>query len=157
MTNAIAIALGSNLGDREANIQEAVKRLSSKGFKNIKLSSLFHSEPWDCPDDAPDYINAAFVAETDLAPEDCLECCIATEEEMGRPRERAYHESRLIDIDLLLYNDMIMQSDNLIIPHPEICNRDFVLIPLAEVAPNWQIPGYSTVNNCLRSLKDDQS
>jgi 2-amino-4-hydroxy-6-hydroxymethyldihydropteridine diphosphokinase len=128
------IGLGSNEGDCLHNLQKAWKKLAETGCGVlVALSSPYKSEPVGVETENW-FINAVGVIETTLSPEQLLEKMLAIEKEMGRDREKGIDRS--IDLDLLYYNDMIMNSPQLILPHPEIQNRLFVLLPLAELAPD---------------------
>ncbi|MCJ8329916.1 MAG: 2-amino-4-hydroxy-6-hydroxymethyldihydropteridine diphosphokinase [Lentisphaeria bacterium] len=151
----IAIGLGSNLGDRKAYITEAVQRLSEKGLHELKLSRLYETEAFDCEPDAPAFYNAVAVGKSTLTAEELLAACLETECEMGRLANRGYHENRIIDIDLLLVDEQVKNDASLSLPHAQLTERDFVLQPLAELVPDWQIPPHNkTVKDLLSSLPD---
>ena len=136
------IALGSNLGDKAANLGQAVKLLQAKGLQIRAVSSFFQTEPYGVTDQ-PEFINAAACVETSLPPEALLKLLLETELEMGR------------DLDLLLYDDLIYHSDKLTLPHPDMQNRLFVLQPLAEVAAEKIHPVYKkSIQTLLKSLTD---
>jgi len=137
----VAIALGSNLGDRDANLQRAVELLAAGPLTHVRVAAPVTSAPLDCPPGAPGYRNTALVGETTLACPDLLLACRAIEEQLGRPAQRAYHASRTIDIDILLYGDRQFATPTLTVPHSHLTERDFVLDPLAELAPDWRVPG----------------
>lgn len=115
------IALGSNLGDKEANLRQALKMLLVKGLQIRSVSSFFKTEPYGVTDQ-PEFINAVACVKTDLAPEKLLKLLLDTELEMGRVRLRHWGE-RNIDLDLLLYDDLIYYSEKLVLPHPDMQNR----------------------------------
>ncbi|WP_293719300.1 2-amino-4-hydroxy-6-hydroxymethyldihydropteridine diphosphokinase [uncultured Phascolarctobacterium sp.] len=147
------IALGSNLGDKAANLGQAVKLLQAKGLQIRAVSSFFQTEPYGVTDQ-PEFINAAACVETSLPPEALLKLLLETELEMGRVRLRHWGE-RNIDLDLLLYDDLIYHSDKLTLPHPDMQNRLFVLQPLAEVAAEKIHPVYKkSIQTLLKSLTD---
>ena len=127
------IALGSNLGDKEKNLHRALLLLMQQGVEVIKVSSFFKTEPYGVTDQ-PQFLNAVCEVRTSLAPLALLDVLLATELAMGRVRLRHWGE-RNIDLDLLLYGDMVMDTERLRLPHPDMQNRDFVLLPLAEIAP----------------------
>ena len=147
------IALGSNLGDKAANLGQAVKLLQAKGLQIRSVSSFFQTEPYGVTDQ-PEFINAAACVETSLPPEALLKLLLETELEMGRVRLRHWGE-RNIDLDLLLYDDLIYHSDKLTLPHPDMQNRLFVLQPLAEIAAEKIHPVYKkSIQTLLKSLTD---
>ncbi|WP_298565075.1 2-amino-4-hydroxy-6-hydroxymethyldihydropteridine diphosphokinase [uncultured Phascolarctobacterium sp.] len=147
------IALGSNLGDKAANLGQAVKLLQAKGLQIRAVSSFFQTEPYGVTDQ-PEFINAAACVETSLPPEALLKLLLDTELEMGRVRLRHWGE-RNIDLDLLLYDDLIYHSDKLTLPHPDMQNRLFVLQPLAEIAAEKIHPVYKkSIQTLLKSLTD---
>ena len=147
------IALGSNLGDKEANLRQALKMLLVKGLQIRSVSSFFKTEPYGVTDQ-PEFINAVACAKTDLAPEKLLKLLLDTELEMGRVRLRHWGE-RNIDLDLLLYDDLIYYSEKLVLPHPDMQNRLFVLQPLSEIAADKIHPVYKkSIQNLLKSLTD---
>ena len=126
------VALGSNLGDREENLRTALKHLQENEVEVIKTSTFIETEPYGVTDQ-PGFVNAVCQVETELAPLELLRLLLSIEQEMGRVRLRRWGE-RNIDLDLLLYEDAVLESEELTLPHPDMQNRDFVLIPLAEIA-----------------------
>ena len=147
------IALGSNLGDKEANLRQALKMLLVKGLQIRSVSSFFKTEPYGVTDQ-PEFINAVACVKTDLAPEKLLKLLLDTELEMGRVRLRHWGE-RNIDLDLLLYDDLIYYSEKLVLPHPDMQNRLFVLQQLSEIAADKIHPVYKkSIQNLLKSLTD---
>lgn len=128
------LGLGSNLGDRERHLTEAIERIEAKGIAVRKRSSLYETEPWGLPGQ-PLFLNMALEVETELEPHALLAVLKAVEKELGR--EETYHWGpRVIDLDILLYNNMIVTEDALSIPHPLLQEREFVLRPLQEIAPD---------------------
>lgn len=125
------IALGSNLGDREQNLNLALQYIAGNEIKIEKVSRFLESEPYGVTDQ-PKFINAVARVRTELPPEKLLDTLLEIENKMGRVRKRHWGE-RNIDLDLLLYDDIKMQTPKLTLPHPDMQNRDFVMIPLAEV------------------------
>jgi len=127
----IYIALGSNLGDKKANLDKAVKLMQDHGIKIEAVSKYIISEPYGVTDQ-PEFLNAVVRAETVLPPLDLLDILLEIENTMGRVRLRHWGE-RNIDLDLLLYDDVHMNTEKLTIPHPDMKNREFVMKPLKEV------------------------
>ena len=132
------IGIGSNLGNREENCEKAVMRLSEKGIQVIKRSVLYETEPWGVREQ-PKFINMAVEADTELKPYELLKTLKGIEGELGRTKGIRWGQ-RVLDLDILLYNDMVMKTGDLEIPHPHIKDRDFVLRPLAEIAPDLVHP-----------------
>jgi 2-amino-4-hydroxy-6-hydroxymethyldihydropteridine diphosphokinase len=130
---AVFLGLGSNLGDREAAIAGAIARLDARGFRTTLQSSLWLTEPVGGPPQGL-FLNAVAGGETALDPEALLEACLATEREMGRVRAER-NGPRTIDVDVLLYGSERRAAPGLVVPHPRLHERRFVLAPLAEVAP----------------------
>lgn len=141
------VALGSNLGDKEANLQKAVQLLAEHGVEVVKTSSFLCTEPYGVTDQ-PQFLNAVCCVRTDLEPEELLHLLLSIEQEMGRVRLRHWGE-RNIDLDLLLYENQILTTDDLKLPHPDMQNRDFVLLPLAEIAPALVHPILGKTIACL--------
>ena len=146
------IALGSNLGDKEKNLHRALLLLMQQGVEVIKVSSFFKTEPYGVTDQ-PQFLNAVCEVRTSLAPLALLDVLLATELAMGRVRLRHWGE-RNIDLDLLLYGDMVMDTERLRLPHPDMQNRDFVLLPLAEIAPEVVHP---VLKKTMEELKETLS
>ena len=134
---AIYLGLGTNLGDRAANLQAAVIGLA-KELVITAVSPLYQTAPWGVTDQ-PDFINMCLAAETALSPIELLNFIKDLEVEIGRLPSKRWGP-RLIDIDLLFYANQILETENLKIPHPELAERAFVLCPLADIAPNFVHP-----------------
>ena len=135
----VAIALGSNLGDREAHLAFGLSALP--GFiTNLRRSSWYNTAPVGVPGDQPRYLNGVVIGETALAAKEVLERLLAIEEAAGRSRP-APLAPRTLDLDLILYGDKKIEEPGLVVPHPRFRERLFVLEPLAEVAPGWIDPG----------------
>jgi 2-amino-4-hydroxy-6-hydroxymethyldihydropteridine diphosphokinase len=138
-----AVALGSNLdskfGDREANLREAVRRIGTLGEVRA-VSSFYDTEPVGQLEQ-PRFLNGALVMETELEPVELMRGLLGVERAMGRDRVGSVAKGpRVIDLDLLLYGDWVMSSEELMLPHPAMGERRFVLEPLAEIAPEWVHP-----------------
>lgn len=138
MLHTAYVALGSNLGDKEANIRQALAMLEAKCVKVTKLSTLIATDPYGVLDQ-PAFCNGVCEVQTELQPLELLRLLLAIELEMGRVRKRHWGE-RNIDLDLLLYENVTMTSKELNLPHIDMQYRDFVLIPLAEIAPDLEHP-----------------
>lgn len=129
----VFIALGSNLGDRPQNLREAIRRLSESGATIRKVSRFYETEPVDYLDQ-PWFLNAVLEAETPLPAEELLAALRAIESQMGSKKAFA-KGPRLIDLDILLYNSATIEMPTLQIPHPRMLVRNFVMVPLADIAP----------------------
>lgn len=144
------IALGSNLGDKEKNLRRALLLLTQQGVEVVRVSSFLSTEPYGVTDQ-PQFLNAVACVRTSLAPLALLDVLLATELAMGRVRLRHWGE-RNIDLDLLLYEDVVLDMSRLRLPHPDMQNRDFVLLPLAEIAPELKHP---TLQKTIWELKEN--
>lgn len=134
------LGLGANLGDRLANLREAVRMLGEHpSCSVIARSSIYETDPVG-PVDQPDFLNAVIAIETELSPEELLELVHNTENGLGRERTIKWGP-RVIDIDILVYGQLEMQADGLKLPHPELMKRAFVLVPFSEIAPDVEIKG----------------
>lgn len=144
------IGIGSNLGDRRANCRHAVELMNESGMVIIKESSLCETEPWGLKEQPP-FVNMAVMAETSLSPESALEALKWIEKKMGR-QETARWGPRCIDLDILFYDDIIMTGNSLCIPHPLLHQREFVLLPLCEIAPDKLHP---VLKKTVRQLREE--
>jgi 2-amino-4-hydroxy-6-hydroxymethyldihydropteridine diphosphokinase len=127
----VAIALGSNLGDRHAHLAFAVSRLRTI-LTDVRVSSIHETAPEGVDEPQPDYLNAVVAGVTTLGPHELLRALLAIERERGRTRE-SFRASRTLDLDLLLYGDAVINTPDLTVPHPRYLERQFVTKPLAEV------------------------
>jgi 2-amino-4-hydroxy-6-hydroxymethyldihydropteridine diphosphokinase len=141
------VGLGANLGDREAAIRRAAELIRA-----ARLSSIHETEPWGY-EAQPRFLNAVAEVETELPPRDLLELLLEVEGRLGRTRAGPRWGPRAIDLDLLLYGDETVDEPGLTVPHPHLHERVFVLEPLAELAPDAEVPGRGTVLTLLRELQ----
>ena len=137
-TILVHLGLGSNLGDRKEFLSMACNYLSSEVLTGFRASSIYESEPLLKMKQSK-YFNMVVCGLTVLSPKDLLKKCQQIEISLGRIR-REYWDSREIDIDILSYGSRIIDNDDLVIPHPEIGNRSFVLVPMLELSPEWRHP-----------------
>jgi 2-amino-4-hydroxy-6-hydroxymethyldihydropteridine diphosphokinase len=141
------VGLGANLGDREGSIRRAAELIGAR-----RLSSIIETEPWGMVDQ-PDFLNAVAELETDAGPGPLLDRLLDVERELGRVRDGTRWGPRLIDLDLLVYGAVTSESEGLTLPHPRLHERLFVLIPLAELAPDLVVPGRGTVADLLAKIQ----
>jgi 2-amino-4-hydroxy-6-hydroxymethyldihydropteridine diphosphokinase len=137
--NRAVLLLGSNLGDKAKNISKAVSGIEKRAGKPAGSSSVYVSEPWGF-DHESRFLNQVLVIWTLLPPYELLEVLLDIEKELGRTRSAEGYEARTIDIDILFYNDEVLESDRLKIPHPQLHKRRFTLVPLEEVLPELTHP-----------------
>lgn len=130
----VYLGLGSNLGEKEENIHKAIKLISERVGLVVRQSSLIMTEPWGFESDNA-FVNAAVLCETKLTPRQVLRATQKIERELGRTHKSVagHYADRLIDIDILLYDDLRVDEPDLQIPHPLMHERDFVMIPLGEI------------------------
>lgn len=149
------IALGSNVGDREENIKNALEILKEKS-RILRISSLYETKPMYL-ENQNWFLNCTVKIDSELTPKQLLEFLKVTEKKMGR-KESERNGPRIIDLDILFYGDKIVNEGNLQIPHPSIQERAFVLVPLSEIEPNFTHPVYhKTVRKLLSELNFDKS
>ena len=159
----VALMLGGNVGETRQFFNKAIISLSEMAGQPERLSGIYISDPWG-KKDQPDFLNQAVVLKTRLAPEELLEITKSIEQQLGRVK-RVLNGPREIDIDILLYGDLIYSDQQLEIPHPRFHLRRFNLLPLAEIIPDWVHPVFhksiaTLLENCndpLHVVKIEQS
>ncbi|MGR8929108.1 MAG: 2-amino-4-hydroxy-6-hydroxymethyldihydropteridine diphosphokinase [Gammaproteobacteria bacterium] len=149
------IGLGSNLGDSSQEVLSAAREIGAlEGIEQIALSPLYHSHPVG-PQDQPDYVNAVMRVRTRLAPLALLKQCQSIENQHGRLRLVRWG-ARTLDLDILLYDDRTIDLPELVVPHPELPKRAFVIYPMADIAPaDLRIPGQGCLCNLLSACSND--
>lgn len=153
--NVSYLCLGGNIGDRESSLEQALNLISQKAGTIITLSGLYETEAWGVSGQQA-YLNQCICIHTDHYYDKLLQILLSIEKELGRQRSgSATYEPRTIDIDILFYNDWEITTEELIVPHPRLHLRRFVLIPLAEIAPNYLHPVLNkTIFNLLKECPD---
>jgi len=152
----VFLGLGSNLGDKRENLLIALRLLDGmEGMEMGEVSSVYEAEPWGVLDQ-PGFLNMVALAHTSRDPRGTLEACREVEKEMGRVRERKWGP-RIIDVDILLYDDIELEEDDLVIPHPRMLEREFVLVPLLELRPEMSLPGAGRLSGYRGPHKDDKA
>ena len=146
----VAIALGGNIGDTEQTFKKAIDMLSEELF-DIKVADIITTKPVDCVPGTPDFKNTALIASFDGTPQELLSICQNIEHALGRPAQHSSRESRTVDLDILLFDDTQISTPNLTVPHPRMHLREFVLRPLAQLAPERIVPG---IGKTVRELLD---
>jgi 2-amino-4-hydroxy-6-hydroxymethyldihydropteridine diphosphokinase len=138
------MGLGSNLGDRLANLQRAVELVAARSGLRVERSSrVYETDPVGGPPQ-PEYLNAVVEVQTTLSPHDLLTACMDVEQRMGRVRAERWGP-RIIDIDVLTYDEEEIDEPDLVVPHPRMHERAFVLVPLLELDPDPLLPGHGRI------------
>jgi 2-amino-4-hydroxy-6-hydroxymethyldihydropteridine diphosphokinase len=151
------LGLGSNVGDRRANLQAAVDALPGYGVEVLASSSTYDTDPVGLVLDQPAFLNACLQIATDLEPEDLLDACKEVERGLGRDLEGGIrHGPRPIDVDLLLLGDTAYASERLTLPHAQVTSRRFVLIPLLELDFDLRTPDGTRLSDCLARMPLDE-
>lgn len=149
--NKLVLLIGGNMGDREAVFNSSIEEISSFVGDVVSTSSLFESEAWGFESENL-FLNQVVVVHTSKSPDECLKITQGIEKKLGRIRHKERYSSRVIDIDLLFYNSDIVDTKDLIIPHPRIQERNFVLTPLNEVMSDYMHP---VLNKKIGTLSDE--
>lgn len=138
----VYLGLGTNLGDKKNNLRTAIQYIEERIGKVVSLSAFYETAPWGFVSDNP-FLNAAVCVETKLTPLELLKETQAIERQLGRKsKSNGNYADRIIDMDILLYDELVLETDELIIPHPLMTQRSFVMIPLTEIAPELIHPVY---------------
>jgi 2-amino-4-hydroxy-6-hydroxymethyldihydropteridine diphosphokinase len=148
MKQLIFIALGTNMGDRQANLQAAIHAMHP-AVSILDRSPVYETPPWGY-EQQPEFLNQVVKGYTELPPLDLLTFLKDIERRMGRQKTIRYGP-RLIDLDILLYDDLVMDNPQLVIPHPRLAERAFVLVPLADLAPDLRHP---VLGQTIKALKE---
>ena len=150
------MSLGSNLGDREAHLGRSVDRLRRiPGVQVLATSSIYETEPVDIAGQSPVFLNQGVLISSGNAPEELLRHCQDTEVLLGRPEDHPPQSPRTIDIDIITYGSLVRKHAPPILPHPRYSQRKFVLVPLAELLPDFRDPNTGmTVHELLRACPD---
>jgi 2-amino-4-hydroxy-6-hydroxymethyldihydropteridine diphosphokinase len=146
----VVISLGSNIGDRQNYLAGAIERIKEYIFVE-KVSEFIETNPVGGPEQ-PDYLNAVLIGESDIAPMELLEICLAIESEFGRVRE-IHWGPRTLDLDLIIIGELQIESEKLNLPHPRAHEREFVLAPWLSIDPDGAIPGKGLISELLAALK----
>ena len=153
----VFISLGSNLGDSESILLKAISEIEKKVGKVVSKSSLYRTEPWGFVAEN-DFVNAVIEVSSSANPPEILAELLAIEKDFGRERKlTSQYESRILDLDIISMGDLILETENLKIPHPFMHERAFVAVPLSEIAPTWVHPFLKqSIIEILAGLKDTQ-
>jgi 2-amino-4-hydroxy-6-hydroxymethyldihydropteridine diphosphokinase len=152
----VYIGLGSNLENPSLQIKAARAAITQIGHvQELAFSSLYHSAPMG-PQDQPDYVNAVMSVTTNLPPIELLRCLQRIENDQGRIRKDQRWGARTLDLDMLLYGDQVIELPDLIVPHPGLTERVFVLYPLHEIAPQLLVPGKGNISDLLASCPKNE-
>ncbi len=152
----IALSLGGNLGDVGKAFDDAIAKLAKAGVCEIRKSSLYYSDADDCVKNTSPFTNAALTGIWDQSLDELFDLCQQIEQEAGRPKDHKPGTSRLLDIDIIIFGDLIHKGKRLKIPHSKALTRFFVINPLSEIAGDWTFPGKG-VKICMLSKEMNKS
>jgi 2-amino-4-hydroxy-6-hydroxymethyldihydropteridine diphosphokinase len=141
LAHRVAVALGANLGNPVLTLGRAAGRLAAEGVRELRVSDLFRTQPLDCVPGTPAFVNAVLVGTWHGCARSLLRTCQSLETEFGRPREHSQHAARALDLDIVLVGRERLSWPELVVPHPRMERRLFVLVPLAQLAGDWFVPG----------------
>ncbi len=149
------IAIGTNLGNKKKNIETAIKKIAQKGINVTKQAKFYETAPYGYMEQ-PAFLNTAIEIKTDLSPKKLLDTLLKIENEMGRVR-KVHWGSRIIDLDIIFFDNLIIDEKNLKVPHPDMQNRIFVLKPLMDISPYRVHPIFcETVKTLFEKLRNDK-
>lgn len=152
--NKVFLLIGGNMGDRLQNLHQAIALLEDTCGPVIQQSAVYETAAWGKTDQEA-FLNQALLLKTLLTPQELITTILSVEEQLGR-RRMEKNGPRVIDIDIIFYNDLVMHEPHLTIPHPQLQNRRFVLVPLQEIAPAFVHPVLrKTITELLEECKDD--
>lgn len=135
----VIISLGSNMGDRLGQLQLAIKKSAARLGKLMKVSPVYETPPWGFEDPRP-FLNQVFSVHSALSADQCMQALLDIETEMGRVRHHGAYAARSIDLDILFYGHQCIETAHIHVPHPHLAKRNFVLVPLADIYPDWCDP-----------------
>jgi len=148
----VYVGLGSNLADPRAQVERALRALAALPHTRlVQRSRLYRSVPWGRADQA-EFVNAVVALQTELTPRELLEALLAIERAAGRARDATRWGPRVLDLDILVFGDRLIDEPGLHVPHPHLRERAFVLLPLAEMAPDLIVPGHGRVDDLARRI-----
>jgi 2-amino-4-hydroxy-6-hydroxymethyldihydropteridine diphosphokinase len=154
--NRIYLSLGSNLGDRSRNLKKGIGLLEQLAGKPGAISSIYETEPWGCESDL-NFYNLVIELFTPLGPLPLLEVIHEVEKKCGRERSQIRYAPRTLDIDILFYGESVIDYPELVVPHPNLQERQFVLVPLAEIAPQFVHPLLNKdMEQLVKACRDDK-
>ncbi len=154
--NEVYLCLGGNLGNREANLKQALEQIANRAGRVLKVSSVYESAAWGKTGE-PDYLNMVALLRTAMEAKVLMRNLLGIEKSLGRKRDAGQWASRTMDIDILFYNTICMEHEEVTIPHPRLHLRNFVLIPLAEIAPDFTHPFLGISIKQLQEICPDTS